>query len=165
MVKGLDLSFIRSGSSDRRGIMGYWSGKHFSKEHRIKLGEAKKGNTYAKGKHQKPKFFHSNRKFEDTDIELIMKKELRRRGIRYKKQVALCMFAPVDFYLPTYKIALQCDGDYWHNLPEQKIRDREHDKVLIENGFIVYRFWGSEIKQDVKGCVNRLFINQIRTGE
>jgi len=103
---------------------------------------------------------HPNRKFKDTDIELKMEAELQRRGINYQKQVPLCSIAIVDFYLPEYRIVIQCDGDYWHNRQGAKERDERQDKVLIFNGFNVYRFWGHEINKDVIKCINQLNINK-----
>jgi len=97
-----------------------------------------------------------NRKFKDTNIELKVEAELQRRNINYQKQVPLCKIAIVDFYLPEYRIVIQCDGDYWHSLPKQKEKDIRQDTVLTFNGFNVYRFWEHEINKSVKECINRL---------
>lgn len=103
---------------------------------------------------------HPNRIFKDTKIELKMEAELQRRGINYQKQVPLCKIARVDFYLPEYRMIIQCDGDYWHNLQKVKERSIKQDKVLTFNGFNVYRFWEHEIKKSVESCVDKLnFIN------
>lgn len=103
---------------------------------------------------------HPNRVFKDTKIELKMEAELQRRGINYEKQVPLCKVARVDFYLPEYRIVIQCDGDYWHNLPKVKERGIKQDSVLTFNGFNVYRFWEHEIKESVEYCVDKInFIN------
>jgi very-short-patch-repair endonuclease len=99
---------------------------------------------------------HPNRKFKDTSIELRVENELQRKNINYQKQVPLCNIAIVDFYLPEYRIVIQCDGDYWHSRLIQKERDERQDKVLIFNGFNVYRFWEHEINKDVSKCINKL---------
>ena len=93
---------------------------------------------------------------KDTNIELKVEKELQKRGINYQKQVPLCNIAIVDFYLPEYRIVIQCDGDYWHNLQGRKEKDERQNKILIFNGFNVYRFWEYEIKQSVENCINKL---------
>ena len=85
-----------------------------------------------------------------------METELKKRNINYQKQIYLCKIATVDFYLSGYRIVIQCDGDYWHNLPEVKERDERQDKVLIFNGFNVYRFWEHEINDSVEECINQL---------
>ena len=97
-----------------------------------------------------------NRKFKDTTIELKIEAELQKRNINYQKQVPLCKIAIVDFYLPEYQIIIQTDGDYWHSKEGAREKDEKQDKVLIFNGFNVYRFWESEINNSVEDCVNKL---------
>jgi len=67
--------------------------------------------------------------------------------------------AIVDFYLPEYRIVIECDGDYWHNLPGTREKDEMKDKVLIFNGFNVYRFWEHEINESVESCINKLLLS------
>jgi len=101
---------------------------------------------------------HPNRKFKDTSIELKVEEELKRRGINYQKQIPLCNIAVVDFYLPEYRIVIQADGDYWHNLLGAKERDEKQDRVLMFNGFNVYRFWEHEINESIEKCIDKLNI-------
>jgi len=96
------------------------------------------------------------KKFKDTSIELKIEAELLSRNINYQKQVPLCKIGRVDFYLPEYRIVIQCDGDYWHNLPDHKVRDEMQNKILIFNGFNVYRFWEHEINESAKECINKI---------
>jgi G:T-mismatch repair DNA endonuclease (very short patch repair protein) len=64
---------------------------------------------------------HSRKiRHKDTKIELKVEKELKRRNINYQKQISLYPRAMVDFYLPEYRIVIQCDGDYWHNKKGRK---------------------------------------------
>jgi len=132
-----------------------------------KISEAKKGwnglighkhSEGAKKKMREAKINNPNRIFKDTSIELKIEAELQRRNINYQKQVPLCKIAIVDFYLPEYRIVIQADGDYWHNLPGRKEKDERQDKVLIFNGFNVYRFWEHEINESVKNCINNLIL-------
>lgn len=99
-----------------------------------------------------------NRIFKDTGIELKMEEELKKRGINYEKQQPLCNIAIVDFLLPEYKIIIQCDGDYWHNLLKQKDRDINQDNILKRNDYTIYRFWEHEINENIEECVNKLLI-------
>ena len=99
---------------------------------------------------------HPRNRFQDTSIELKIEAELKRRDIDYRKQVRLCKVARVDFYLPGDRIIVQCDGDYWHNLPGAQERDERQDKVLIFNGFNVYRFWEHEINKSAEECIDRI---------
>lgn len=107
---------------------------------------------------------HPNRVFKDTSIELKTEEELRRRGVVYEKQVPLCKIAIVDFYLPEYRIVIQCDGCYWHNCPKHSkgkmgnriIKTNNQDSVLKKNGIIVYRFWEHDINKSVERCINKI---------
>lgn len=31
----------------------------------------------------------------------------------------------LDFWLPEYQLAIECNGEYWHNLPKRKERDKK----------------------------------------
>lgn len=132
----------------RRNLSKALTGKHLSEETKSKLREYSVNNP--------------NRKFRDTGIELRVEAELQKRGINYQKQVPLCKVAIVDFYLPEYRIIIQCDGDYWHNRNGSKERDLRQDAVLTFNGFNVYRFWEHEINESVENCINgiRLWLTE-----
>jgi len=125
-----------------KGLIGYGKGRKHSEKTKENLRKKRINN---------PTF-----KFKDTDIELKIEAELQRQNINYQKQVPLCRVAIVDFYLPEYRIVIQCDGDYWHNRPGIKEKDERQDKILTFNGFNVYRFWEHEINNSVDRCINRV---------
>lgn len=134
-------------------------GTHLSEETRRKMSETRKGKRASKETKKKMSEYriaHPNRKFKETGIELKVEAELKRRGIVYEKQVPLCKVAIVDFYLPEFKIVIQCDGDYWHNKPGAQEKDKRQDLTLTYNGFNVYRFWEHEIDQDVSACIDTI---------
>lgn len=89
-----------------------------------------------------------------TSIEIAMAEELSRRGIKYDEQYNLGDKFRLDFLLPEYGIVIECDGDYWHNLPEVKSRDSRKNAYIKACGYSLYRFWESEIKADVGACVD-----------
>lgn len=62
----------------------------------------------------------------------------------------------IDITIPQQKIAIYCDGDYWHNLPNYKLRDKRINFGLQKAGWKVIRFWGSEINSNVDECVNKI---------
>ena len=153
----------------------YWLGKKRSNKLKKKISQAIKkryseGNKFGFQKghssyhteesRQKIREARINQKmvFRNTGIELKMEAELQKRNINYQKQVPLCKIAIVDFYLPEHKIVIQCDGDYWHNLPDHKERDEKQDAILTFNEFNVFRFWEHEINQSVEDCVNKVNI-------
>lgn len=91
---------------------------------------------------------------KDTSIEVSMQQELNRRGIAYETHIPVCGVCQPDMIFPEKKVVIQCDGDYWHNLPEMIEKDRRQDKVLRENGWQVLRFWEHDINNDVSQCVD-----------
>lgn len=110
---------------------------------------------------------------KDSKIELMLRKELWRRGLRYRKNVNGIEGKP-DIVFLRKKVAVFCDSEFWHgyNWEERKddfksnrdfwipkiernmMRDTEVNAVLEYNGWIVLRFWGAEIKKNVTGCAD-----------
>lgn len=112
-------------------------------------------------------------KSRDTTIELILRKALWSKGIRYRKNYKALIGKP-DIAITKYKIAVFCDSDYWHGYDwenrSQRIksnrdywipkieRNMERDKkvtaVLQEQGWTVLRFWEWQIRKETDKCVN-----------
>lgn len=114
---------------------------------------------------------------KDTEIELILRRALWREGIRYRKNYNKLPGKP-DIAITKYKIAIFCDGEFfhgkdWNHLQEKlknsnnseywikKIqkninRDYEVDQAIRAKGWLVLRFWGKDIKQDVGMCVKAI---------
>jgi DNA mismatch endonuclease (patch repair protein) len=114
-------------------------------------------------------------KSNNTSIEVLLCKALWHDGIRYRKSYSKLPGKP-DIAITKYKIAIFCDGELWHGknwetrketiktnrsywIPkiERNIsRDNENEKELENMGWIVLRFWGKEIKKNLKECVNQI---------
>jgi len=94
----------------------------------------------------------SKGKLFDTKIELVMEEALQRYGIPYIKQAFLMNRFRVDFLIMDTLI-VECDGDYWHSLPNIKKKDEMKDEQLTNAGWSVIRFKGSEILKSVDICV------------
>ena len=112
-------------------------------------------------------------KSKDTEIELILRKELWSRGYRYRKNYKKLIGKP-DVVLTKHKIVIFCDSEFWHgkNYHEstgrigtnadywkQKIqrnieRDREVNEQLEKEGWTVLRFWEKEIKKEFDRCIS-----------
>lgn len=67
---------------------------------------------------------------------------------RYEKGIA-------DFFIKP-NLIVEVDGDYWHNLPKVKIRDKKQTKFLESKGYKVLRLWEHEIKNNIDGCLNKV---------
>ena len=51
-----------------------------------------------------------------------------------------------DILIPSEKLVIECDGDYWHKYPIGLEKDHVRTKELIEKGFKVLRLWEKDIK-------------------
>lgn len=115
-------------------------------------------------------------KANDTVPELLLRKALWHAGIRYRKNYRKLPGSP-DIAITKRKIAIFVDGDFWHakgheGNPGEQIatnrdywvpkltrnveRDKEVNDALLEEGWLVLRFWESEIKKDVAACVEQI---------
>ena len=125
---------------------------------------------------------------KDTTIEVILRKALWARGYRYRKNYKRIPGSP-DIVLTKYKIAIFCDGEFFHGkdwevlkprleksnnseLWIKKIsrnleRDDEINKKLLSMGWTVIRFWGNEIKKNTDECIRVIeeTIFDIKLGE
>lgn len=111
-------------------------------------------------------------KSHDTNIEITLRKALWHKGVRYRKNYKICSCKP-DIVISKHKIAIFCDGDFWHGKENPDIvknnkafwtekikrnmeRDLENTIELRDNCWIVLRFWESEIQTNLLDCVNNV---------
>ena len=112
-------------------------------------------------------------KNKDSEIELLLRKELWKRGIRYRKNVKKVFVHP-DIAFIGKRVAVFCDSEFWHGydwehkkeeiksrrdfwipkIERNMERDNEVNKKLISEGWIVIRFWGNNIKKNTKECAD-----------
>ena len=110
---------------------------------------------------------------KDSQIEIILRRELWRRGLRYRKNVKN-IFGKPDIAFISKKVAVFCDSEFWHGYDwenrkndiksnrefwiakiERNIqRDEEVTNTLKSEGWTVIRIWGNEIKKDLVHCVD-----------
>lgn len=115
-----------------------------------------------------------NIRSKDTQIEVMLRKALFAKGIRYIKNYRKLPRKP-DIVLIKYKIAIFCDGEFFHGKDWEVLkpklqnsnnsefwikkisknieRDDEINKKLLFMGWTVIRFWGSDIKKRTDECV------------
>ena len=111
---------------------------------------------------------------KDTKIEIILRRALWKKGIRYRKNYRDLPGKP-DIVLTKYKIAIFCDGEFFHGkdwevlkprlekgdnsafwiskISRNRERDDEVNKQLLFRGWTVIRFWGNDIKKCTDECV------------
>ncbi|WP_400230337.1 very short patch repair endonuclease [Methanomethylophilus alvi] len=110
---------------------------------------------------------------KNTQIELILRKELWSRGLHYRKNVKN-IFGKPDIAFIGKKIAIFCDSEFWHGydwehrkndiktnkefwiskIERNMERDKEVNTNLKEQGWIVLRFWGKQIRKNPSECAD-----------
>ena len=115
-------------------------------------------------------------KCKDTKPEIMLRKALWHKGIRYRKNYTRLPGTP-DIALTRQKIAIFVDGDFWHarghhNNPGEQVRsnreywqkhlsrnverDKEVNDALTEEGWVVLRFWESDIRRSLNDCLKQV---------
>ncbi len=106
---------------------------------------------------------------KNTNIELLLRKELSKKGYRFRLKNSI--YGKPDIVFVSKKIAIFCDGDFWHgknyskeksnykNFWVEKIktniqRDRKVNKKLKIEGWTALRFWKTDILKNLQGCVD-----------
>lgn len=111
---------------------------------------------------------------KNTSIEMALRKALWNKGYRYRKNYSQLPGSP-DIVLTKYKIAIFCDGEFFHGkdweilkprlekgkngefwvskISRNRERDDEINKKLLFMGWTALRFWGIEIKKNTDECV------------
>jgi DNA mismatch endonuclease Vsr len=114
-------------------------------------------------------------KSSGTKIERILAKLLWKNGFRYRKNDKT-VFGKPDFIIKKYKIAIFCDGEFWHGKDwavrkkdhktnkkfwydkiERNIeRDKEVNKKLKKQNWTIFRFWETEIEKYPEKCMTKI---------
>lgn len=113
-------------------------------------------------------------KSKNTKIEVMLRKELWKRGLRYRIAPKNVMGKP-DIVFKSKKTAIFCDSEFWHgkDYKEGKVpksnrefwikklernikRDEEVNRELRKRGWKVFRFWGKEIEKNLKKCADMI---------
>jgi DNA mismatch endonuclease (patch repair protein) len=119
----------------------------------------------------------ANNRRQNTTPEILLRKALWAVGVRYRLQVRALPGCP-DVVIPTARIAIFCDGDFWHGrgwadrrrklaagwnaeywvkkIEGNRRRDRTINRTLRKLGWCVVRFWESEIRRDPNLAVARI---------
>lgn len=114
---------------------------------------------------------------KNTEPELMLRKALWKENLRYRVNYKKLPGKP-DIVFTKYRVAVFCDGDYWHGhnwavrglsslegelagyseFWRSKIlrnieRDIEVNQTLKTQGWTVVRIWESDIRSDLDECV------------
>lgn len=118
----------------------------------------------------------ANRK-RDSRHEIALRRELWKIGLRYRKYVATLPGKP-DLVFSGARVVVFCDGDYWHGrdweqlrgtlerrhnadywiakIARNRERDQEHATRLTGDGWLVLRFWETDILRDPQAIAQQI---------
>jgi DNA mismatch endonuclease (patch repair protein) len=113
----------------------------------------------------------------DTRCELVLRRELWRRGLRYRLHHSGLPGRP-DIVFPSYKVVVFCDGDFWHGRDiEARLaklvqghnaaywvakvqrnieRDQRQTHDLEMEGWAVLRFWETDLLREASKIADRV---------
>ena len=119
---------------------------------------------------EKRRYVMSRIRSKGTKIELVMAEMLRTTGCRY--EIHPKVYGSPDFVIVGKKIAIFCDGDFWHGygydpnkhakkfwrdkIENNMRRDRRVARKLRRDGWSVLRFWEHDIEKRHKYCMGRI---------
>jgi DNA mismatch endonuclease, patch repair protein len=110
---------------------------------------------------------------KDTKPELLLRRELFRRGVRGWRCHPKSVPGKPDVAFVRRRVAVFVDGCFWHGHPDfftpgksgtywdAKIartqeRDRLANEALAANSWTVLRFWDFEVEDNLDDCVERV---------
>jgi very-short-patch-repair endonuclease len=142
--------------------------RKMSKEHKRKISKALKGNKngrFGKGKiiskdvrnrtsktlklmyklHPEKREFLRQKRYKQKRVyesqpEKIFQEVLKKNNIKFKKHQYIKIKHPYqcDIFIKP-NIVIEIDGDYWHDLPQNKKKDEIRNKEMKEKGLRVFR--------------------------
>lgn len=117
----------------------------------------------------------SRQRVKDTEPEVALRRELHRRGLRFfvNRRVLPGVRREVDVVFPRVKVAVLCDGCFWHSCPTHRTtpknnaefwqaklqrneeRDRDTDTRLVDAGWQVVRVWEHDNVVEAADAIER----------
>lgn len=90
-----------------------------------------------------------------SSIEYLIKAKLEERNYfpihQYEEGYYL-----IDLAFPDQKVAIECDGDYWHSFLKAKQRDKRKNTYLSNRGWQIVRLKECDIRANADECVARV---------
>ena len=117
-------------------------------------------------------FTMSRIRSKDTAPELLIRRLVHARGLRFRKHVRSLPGSP-DLVFFRAKVVVFVDGDFWHGwrypswksklkpywkekIGRNRDRDRRNYQKLRRRGWIVIRIWEHHVNNDPSQCVDRI---------
>lgn len=102
---------------------------------------------------------------QDTGIELKMQEVLNSSNITHEHPYSFNDKFLCDFAIPSLKIIIECDGDYWHNREDIKNRDKAKNAYITKCGWKMLRFWEHAINENIEECLEKILLEMKRKSE
>jgi DNA mismatch endonuclease, patch repair protein len=108
----------------------------------------------------------------NTSLEMLLRRELHRRGLRYALHRRDLAGTP-DIVFTAAKVVVFVNGDFWHGfgyarwrhrlspfwrtkIELNKRRDTRNAQTLRRSGWCVVTIWQHQLKRDLDRCVGRV---------
>lgn len=108
----------------------------------------------------------------NTKVELVVRKELHRRGYRFRVNAAWLVGKP-DIVFTRFRLAIFVDGDFWHGwkfdqwsqklapywrekISENITRDLRNRALLRREGWTVMHLWEHDVNKNMERCIQRI---------
>lgn len=115
-------------------------------------------------------------KSKNTSFEMLLRRELWRRGLRYRANDK-AVFGKPDVVFKGKKIAVFVDSEFWHgkdypngrNIPKENndywvkkierniARDKEVNRTLKKEGWKVIRIWSKDLKKELPKHAEKIY--------
>lgn len=122
-------------------------------------------------------FAMRHNKAKDTVPEVLLRKALWSRGVRYRLHVSQLPGKP-DIVFSKERVVIFIDGDFWHGrnwvelekkllhranaeywiakIQYNRTRDQEQRQALEEQGWTVIRFWETDVIKNIEDAVEKV---------
>ena len=111
-------------------------------------------------------------KGKDTGLELRVRSELHKRGLRFRKHLKELPGKP-DVVFTKAKVAVFIDGDFWHGyrfpawehkvsdfwktkISKTRERDTKNNHRLHEMGWTMIRLWQYDLERDYEASIQQI---------
>lgn len=108
----------------------------------------------------------------NTSLEVVVRRELRRLGLRFTTNVMSLPGRP-DILFTASRLVVFVDGDFWHGfrypawrsrlsafwrakIERNRARDLRNFARLRRGGWRVLRIWEHQVNGDLEACVQRI---------
>ena len=116
---------------------------------------------------------------KDTGLEVRVRSEIHKRGLRFRKHVKDLPGKP-DIVFSSSRVAVFIDGDFWHGyrfnawahkvgdfwkhkIGKNRARDAKNRRKLRKMGWTVVRLWQHQLEKNFDRCIDRI-VSEVRFG-